>query len=53
MEKVRDENMPPLPDSFPAAIRQIVSRMLARQPEQRYHSCSAIIADLKAYEASA
>jgi serine/threonine protein kinase len=43
------EPPPPLPDACPEPLRQIVFKMLARDPEARYATAAAAAADLKSF----
>jgi CRP-like cAMP-binding protein len=38
----REDAVPPLPDQLPAALREIVARALAKQPEDRFPSAAAL-----------
>ena len=44
--------LPPLPDSIPAPLRQVVDRALAKQPASRYASAREMLEALKAAEKS-
>ena len=42
----------PLPPSAPAVVQQMIKRMIARDPQDRYQNCAEILAALRSAEAA-
>src|SRR5262249_26629604 len=38
----------PLPPTAPAGLDSVITRMLAKDPKQRYRNCAAVLADIRA-----
>jgi len=41
-------DLPPLPPSAPAAMNEVLALMLAKEPAQRYQTCTQILEDIRA-----
>jgi eukaryotic-like serine/threonine-protein kinase len=39
---------PPLPHSAPAGMNEVLARMLAKEPAQRYQTCTRVLEDIRA-----
>ena len=39
---------PPLPHSAPAGMNKVLARMLAKEPDQRYQTCTRVLEDIRA-----
>jgi serine/threonine-protein kinase len=51
LRRIREEPHAPLPDRVPPSLRQIVDRLLAKEPGQRYARATALAQDLEAVAA--
>jgi len=52
MRKIERDDPPPLPPHVPRAVEQIVSRMMAKSPGDRYQTYAELIEDLRAAQRS-
>ncbi|APW61821.1 Serine/threonine-protein kinase PK-1 [Paludisphaera borealis] len=52
MRKIERDDPPPLPAHVPLAVERIVSRMMAKSPDDRYATYAELIEDLRAAQRS-
>lgn len=49
--RILQEEPHPLPDTIPPELKNIIARMIAKDPAQRYQDCAGILTDIQAVQA--